>query len=139
MAHNIDINKFKTPGQLIEFLLEHKGWTKRVLAIILGQDETAISKIVSSKRSVTGEMAVLLEEVFGTDADYFMQLQKSYDLAKARITAQPDPGRNTRAHLFGGLPVAEMIKRGWLVNATDIRNVKSVEESLAKFFGVSSF
>ena len=137
MKENIDIRQFRTAGQLIDFLLEEKGWTKRVLAIILGQDETGISKIISGKRQLTAEMAVLLEEVFNIEADKFMQLQKSYDLAKARITTQPDPGRNTRAHLFGGLPVSEMIKRGWL-DATDIRDVLSVEKSLAKFFGVSS-
>lgn len=133
----VDTNDYKTPGQLIQALLKEKGWTKRVLAIVMAQDETGINRLVSDKRPVTAEIALLLEEVFQVQADVFLQLQKSYDLAKARITAQPDPARNTRAHLFGGLPVAEMIKRGWL-DATDVRNVSSVETAMAKFFGVGS-
>ena len=61
----------------------------------------------------------------------FLELQSSYDLAKARIAAMPDPGRATRAHLFGGLPITDMIKRRW-IDAEDIRDVSEVEASLAR-------
>lgn len=128
---------FKTPGQLIESLLASNGWSKRVLAIILKMDETAVNRLVSDKRPITAEIALSLEEVFGVPAEEFVTLQKSYDLAKARISARPDPGRRTRAHLFGGLPVSEMIKRGWL-DAEDVRDVPRVEAALATFFGVPS-
>ena len=128
---------YRTPGQLIKALLDERGWTQRLLAIILGVDETGINHVVAGKRPVTAEMAILLAEVFNAPAEKFLELQKEYDLAKARIVARPDPNRATRANLFGGLPVTEMIKRGWL-NADDIRNVSKVEESLVKFFGVSS-
>ncbi|MCC8977882.1 hypothetical protein [Bradyrhizobium acaciae] len=40
------------------------------------------------------------------------ELQQSYDLAYARLSAPHDPVRETRAHLFGKLPVTEMIERG---------------------------
>lgn len=128
---------YKTPGQYIEALLEARGWTQRVLAIILGIDETGLNKIVSAKRQVDAGTALLLGEVFSVPAEHFLELQKQYDLAKARIVTRPDPGRATRAHIFGGLPVAEMIKRGWL-DADNIRNVPQVETALAKFFGVGS-
>lgn len=127
----------RSPGQLIEAALKQKGWTQRVLAIVLGVDETGITKIISNKRSVNAETALLLEEVFEIPAERFLELQKSYDLAKARIIARPDPKRATRAKLFGGLPVTEMIKRGWL-DAEDVRDVPNVESALAKFFGVNS-
>lgn len=39
--------------------------------------------------------------------------------------------------LFGSLPIAEMIKRGWL-DAENMRDVKRVEAALVKFFGVQS-
>jgi len=78
----------------------------------------------------------MLEDVLGVPADAFLDLQKSYDLAKARLFARPDPGRATRAHLFGGLPIAEMIKRGWI--DAEVRDVRKVESELTKFFGVSS-
>jgi HTH-type transcriptional regulator/antitoxin HigA len=126
---------FKTPGQLIEALLKERGWTNRVLAIVLDMEETGISKLITNKKAVTPEIAISLEEVFGVEADQFLTLQRNYDLAKARLVARPNPKRVTRAYLFSGLPVAEMIKRRW-IDAEDIRDMQSVETSLAKFFGV---
>ena len=130
-------NEYRTPGQLIKALLDDRGWTQKLLAAILDADVTGINHVVSGKRPVTAEMSLLLGEVFDVPAEDFMELQKNYDLAKARITSRPDPGRATRAHLFNGLPVAEMIKRG-LINADNAGNVNQVESALVKFFGVGS-
>lgn len=128
---------FKTPGQLIGTLLEERGWTQRLLSVILGVEETKLNKIISGKRAVTADMALLLGEIFRISPEDILELQKSYELAQARIVARPDPSMSTRAHLFGGLPVSEMIRRGWL-DAEDVRDVQSVERSLINFFGVNS-
>lgn len=127
----------RTPGQLIEALLADRQWTKRTLAIVLGVGDSAINKIVADKQPVDAKFALLLEDVFGVKAERFLELQRSFDLAKARFAARPDPARATRAHLFGGLPIADMIKRGW-IDASDQRNVAEVETALASFFGVPS-
>ena len=127
----------RTPGQLIKRLLNEREWSQRVLAIILGVEETAISKIISDNRPVTGEMALSLGEVFDVDPERFLNLQKSFELAVARIVAQPNPNRSARAALFGGLPVQEMIKRGWL-QVEDMRQVAEVEVSLTRFFQADS-
>lgn len=127
----------RTPGQLIAELVEARGWSQRVLAIVLKVDETVIAKIISGKRHLDAELALALGEVLEVPPERLLDLQKSYELARARIIARPDPGRVTRAHLFGGLPIAEMIKRGWL-EAENVRDVPRVESALAKFFGVSS-
>lgn len=134
---DMDNDDFKTPGQLLEALLLSRGWSNRVLAVVLGIDETGISKILSNNKAVTPEIAISLEEVFGISAQKFLALQRDYDLAKARIEARPDKGRATRAQLFSGLPVPEMIKRGWL-DISDIRDVPAVEKAMSKFFGVES-
>jgi HTH-type transcriptional regulator/antitoxin HigA len=122
---------------LIRGLLEVNGWSQRVLALIIGMGETGVNKLVSDRQPVTADLALVLGEVFRVPPEQFLELQKSYDLAKARIAARPDPRRATRAHLFGGLPVSEMIARGWL-QVEDVRDVPKVEAGLAKFFGVSS-
>ena len=124
----------RTPGQLIKAFLHSRGWTQRVLAIVLGVDQAIVNKLVADKKPVDAKMAIALSEVFGVRAEKFMDLQKSYELALARIVSQPDPGRRTRAYLFGDLPVSEMIKRGWL-EAQDVRDLPAVEKALAKFFG----
>lgn len=130
--------EYRTPGQLIQALLDSRGWTQRVLAIVLAVDESGLNKVVAGKRPVDADLAIGLSQIFDVPAERFLNLQQSYDLAMARVVSRPDPRLATRASLFGELPVAEMIRRGWLKGVDDVRNVKGVEEALCKFFGVSS-
>lgn len=129
--------EYRTPGQLIQHLLDARGWTQRVLTIVLDQDPGGISRLVADKKPVDAEMALALGELFDVPPERFLSLQQSFDLAKARITVRPDPERAIRARLFGDLPIAEMIKRGW-ISANDVRNVRQVESALAHFFGADS-
>jgi HTH-type transcriptional regulator/antitoxin HigA len=133
-----NISTFKTPGHLIEALLKERGWTKKVLAIVLEIDEATVTRLVSAKLGLSADRAVALEEVFGVPAEKFLELQKSYELAQARIAARPDARRAVRASVFGSLPVAELIRRGWLKNVEDQKNIPQVEAALAEFFGVAS-
>lgn len=130
------MNEFKTPGQLVGALMKERGWTNRVLAIVLDMTEPVISKIVSDTRPIDARLAVLLEETFSVRAEDFLLLQKKYDLAKARIESVPDPTRAVRAAAFGDLPISQMIKRGWL-DAKSIRDVAKVERELCRFFSVN--
>jgi len=132
----LEYTAFRTPGQLIQALLDQRGWTKRTLAVVLALSEATVNRIISDKQPVDGKFAVVLEEVFGVPADRFLALQKDFELAQARIVVQPDPGRATRAMLYGDLPVAEMIKRGW-IEAENVRDRKKVEQGLIRFFGVN--
>jgi len=129
--------EFSTPGQLIADLLEQRGWTQRILAVVLEKDESTINKIVAGKGKVTTETALALEDIFGVEAEKFLELQRKYDLAIARISSKPDRRRATRAALFGDLPIAAMIKRGWIV-ADDVHDLKAVEAGLVKFFSVEN-
>jgi HTH-type transcriptional regulator/antitoxin HigA len=108
------------------------GWSQRLLAIVLGMDETGVNRIVANKRPIDAPLALTLEEVFRVPAERFLDLQKSYDLALARIEVKPDPERATRARLYGDLPVSEMIKRGW-IKAKDVRD-PLVRSELMRFF-----
>ena len=134
---NVNINDFKTPGQLIEALLNEKGWTNRVLAIVLDSEETGISKLITDKKSVTPEIAISLEEVFGVAAEYFLTLQRDYDLAKARLVARPNPKEPQVGTIICRASGCRMIKRRW-IDAEDIRDIPSVEKSIAKFFGADA-
>lgn len=125
--------EYKSPGQLVTALLEERGWTKRTLAIISGMDETIISKTTSNVRRIDAETAIIFEEVFGVPAERFLSLQKSYELAVARIESRPNPKRQMRAELIGKLPISAMIKRGWL-DAASVKDIDQVEEALLRFF-----
>src|SRR5262245_39849085 len=128
---------YRTPGQYIAALLEARGWSQRVLAIILNVNDSAINRLLTGKSSVDAQMAIALGELFGVTPERFLDLQSAYDLAKARVVMRPDPDRITRAFLFGDLPVGEMIKRGW-IRAKDVRDTKVVADELARFFKAAS-
>lgn len=130
-----DASQFKTPGQLLEALLAGRGWTKRTLSAVLDMDEQKLNRLASDRQPMTADVAVLLEEVFDVDASIFLGLQCAFDLARARIVALPDAKRSTRAKIHNGLPLADMIKRGW-INAKDVRDPK-VEDELVRFFGTN--
>uniref|UniRef100_A0A7Z0TML6 ImmA/IrrE family metallo-endopeptidase n=2 Tax=Bradyrhizobium barranii subsp. barranii TaxID=2823807 RepID=A0A7Z0TML6_9BRAD len=130
-----DSDQFRTPSHLIEALMKERGWSNRLLSVVLGIDENGVSRIVTGKRAIDAELAVTLEEIFSVPAERFLEIQQSYDLAKARISVRPDPARAMRAHLIGGLPVAEMAKRGWL-RIKDVRD-PALQAELMRFFGVN--
>jgi HTH-type transcriptional regulator / antitoxin HigA len=129
---------FKTPGQLIEYLLNQRDWNKRILAIVMDVDETTMNKVIAGKRPLDAKTALALAEVFDRDAKEFMDLQQSYDLDQARYLSQPDPHRSERARLYGNLPIADMVKRGWLTEVDNVRDASKVQAALLKFFGVDS-
>jgi len=126
----------RTPGQLIQAALAAKGWSQRTLSVILRVGESTITRIVSGRQRIDASVALLLGEVLDVPAERFLAIQAELDLATARKTAAPDSGRAMRARLYGGLPIADMIRRGWLA-AGDIRDTEAVDAALAEFFGVS--
>lgn len=126
----------RTPGQLIAELLKDRGWSNRILAMVLGISEPIVSKMVSDKRPIDAAMALLLQDVFDLPAERFATLQIQYDLAIARVEHRPNPKLSIRASIYTSLPVAEMIKRGW-IDAEDARDPEAVETALCRFFKVN--
>jgi HTH-type transcriptional regulator/antitoxin HigA len=131
----ISIDAFNTPGQLIERLLKERDWTKKTLALVVGMDEAALNRVLTAKRPLTAEVALMIEEVLpGALAEDLMALQQKYDLAQARLAVMPDQRRQTRAALFGDLKVNHLLKRGWL-DVRDEKDVTAIERSVHQFFG----
>ena len=128
---------YKTPGQYIQHLLDERGWTQRVLALIVSTDEATINKVITGKRPLEAGLAISLGQALDTAAEDFLLLQKHYDLAVARLISRPDPSIATRAKLFGGLPVSEMVKRGWLPGVADLKDVPQLETSLKSFLAAA--
>ncbi|GHA68700.1 transcriptional regulator [Formosimonas limnophila] len=125
---------YKTPGQLVAALVSDNGWTNRLVASVLNKDETFISKLIADKVHITAELAIQLEEVFLVKAEVFLDLQKNFDLAKARYTSTPNPKRASRAKLLSDLPITEMINRGWL-SVKNTKDIEEIESSISDFFG----
>ncbi|MDF1719928.1 MAG: HigA family addiction module antitoxin [Minwuia sp.] len=120
------------PGEFIRDELEDRGWAQRDLAYILGLKEQAINPIMSGKRGISPDMAQALSKAFGITAEYFLNLQKAYELSMAR---DADPAIERRATLQSVYPIREMIKRNWFEDTTDI---SLLEAQVMRFFGTNS-
>lgn len=99
------------PGTFITEELEARNWQQVDLAYILGISPQQLSPLLNGKASITPDMAAALGEAFNMPADFFANLQKMYDLQKAKPV---DPGVRTRASWVSVFPVRDMIKRGWI-------------------------
>lgn len=72
------------PGEILkeEFLIPF-GLSQYRLAKELHLSEYCVSKIINGKSSVTADTALRLAAFFSTSADFWINLQRQYDLEKA--------------------------------------------------------
>jgi HTH-type transcriptional regulator/antitoxin HigA len=117
------------PGEFIREELEARQWTQRDLAFVLGKEESAVNALIAGRRGVSPEMAKALGDAFDVNPEFFMNLQRSYDLSRA---PQPDPGVARRARFQEFYPVREMMNRGWLARTGS----EEIEIQLTRYFKV---
>jgi antitoxin HigA-1 len=73
------------PGEiLLEEFLKPLAMTMNKLADELHVPANRITQIAEGRRSVTGETALRLARYFGTSPEFWLGLQKDYDLQVAR-------------------------------------------------------
>lgn len=113
---NLTIAKAFPPGDFIKEELEARGWTQQSLAEIMGRQTSVVSAIVNGKRAISLDIANELSSAFGTSADYWVNLEKSYQqFARSRS----DNSISKRARLFELAPLKEMAKRNWIEPTND--------------------
>jgi addiction module HigA family antidote len=76
------------PSEMLreEFLIP-LGLSANRLAIELRVPATRINKILHERRTITADAALRLERYFGMSADFWLALQRDYDLQTARQLA----------------------------------------------------
>ena len=120
------------PGSFIKDELDARGWTQTDLAEILGRPLKTVSDILLGKRAITPETAKGLGEAFGTDPQFWLELEGAYRLYLLR---QEGGEIARKARLYAMAPIKEMTKRQWI---TSHENVNSLEEELCRFFEIAS-
>jgi antitoxin HigA-1 len=74
------------PGEMLrEEFMKPLDLSANKLALDLHVPVTRITEILHERRNVTVDTALRLGRYFGMSADFWMNLQKSYDLSKARL------------------------------------------------------
>ncbi len=72
------------PGEiLLEEFLEPMGVTQTSFAEQLGWTRARLNELIRGKRGVTADAALDLAEALGTSPKLWMNIQATYDLAKA--------------------------------------------------------
>ncbi|MDH5675284.1 MAG: HigA family addiction module antitoxin [Myxococcales bacterium] len=120
------------PGEFVRDELEARGWSQVDLAQILGRSPRLVSEIISGKRQVTPQTASGLAAAFGTDPQFWLNLESAYQLSKVEV------GDNTvarRARLYSKLPMKELLRRNWI---EPTENIDVLEKRVQDFLEADS-
>ncbi len=85
------------PGEiLLEEFIKPLGMSMNKLADVLHVPANRITQIVEGRRGVSGETALRLARYFGTSAEFWLGIQKDYDLEIARDEFEAEVKREVR-------------------------------------------
>ena len=65
-------------------IVEALDWSVTRAARVLGVTRTALSALLNERASLSPEMALRIEKVFGVSMETLMRMQTSYDIARTR-------------------------------------------------------
>jgi addiction module HigA family antidote len=72
------------PGEILADELTEIDISAAELARLIEVPATRVSQIIAGKRAITADTALRLAQYFGMSADFWMNLQKTYELDLAR-------------------------------------------------------
>ena len=73
------------PGEIIKDELDAREMKQKELASLMSMPTSVLNDIIKGRRAVTPEVAVLLQEILGIDASYWLSLQNQYDIDQENI------------------------------------------------------
>lgn len=78
------------PGEILADEITELGMTASDLAQFLHVPKNRITEIINGKRGITADTALRLGQYFGTGAEFWLNLQKNYELRLAEQTIGKD-------------------------------------------------
>lgn len=84
IANNLLPYEPSHPGELIREELDARHLTQAAFAQIIGVKASLLNEIIKGKRGVNPEMALRLEAAWEVPANFWLNLQREYDLQRAR-------------------------------------------------------
>lgn len=76
------------PGGGLRYDIEAMGWTVAECAKRIGLPRATLSRLLNGQQRITPAIALSLEQFGWSDADTWMRLQATYDLAQERRRRQ---------------------------------------------------
>ena len=127
-----DVAEAFPPGEILKDELDARGWTQDVLAEITSIPAPVISNVINGKRAISVDIASSLGAAFGTTAQFWMNLETSYQLW---METKADEKISRRARLYASVPVNELIKRGWIEAS---KSIDVLEDRILRFLDRAS-
>jgi addiction module HigA family antidote len=87
------------PGGILADELEELGISARELARRINVPANRITQIIRGQRGISGDTALRLGHWFGTSPEFWMNLQKTYELNLARVQVGDEVERLPRREL----------------------------------------
>ena len=72
------------PSAIVRTNFEAEGWSVNEFAGKLGISRNRVSRLLNARCGISPSMALALERIGWSSADFWMRLQANYDLAQAR-------------------------------------------------------
>ena len=72
------------PSAIVRTNIEADGWSVNEFAGKLGISSNTVSRFLNARCGISPTMALALERIGWSSADFWMRLQANYDLAQAR-------------------------------------------------------
>lgn len=131
---NHDPRSVLHPGETVTEYLDVHGWSQSELARRTDLTAKTISEICNAKAPISPPTALAFEKVLGRPAHFWLNLQRRYDEAQARVmeSERAERWRDWAARF----PVKEMARRGWFAESQVARGFEVA--TLLRFLGVSS-
>jgi len=76
------------PGEVLLDEIKANDISQSDLAKKIGLNKSQLNEIIKGKRNINAELAILLGKALEIDAEYWLEVQKNYDLDKARINTK---------------------------------------------------
>jgi addiction module HigA family antidote len=100
------------PGEFLrEDFMKPLALSMNALGLALRVPTTRISEIVNERRGITADTAIRLGIYFGTSPDFWMNMQKSYELAVAEDTLRMKIHREVQPRSKVGTQNSTRMKR----------------------------
>ncbi|MEH1793259.1 MULTISPECIES: HigA family addiction module antitoxin [unclassified Nostoc] len=74
------------PGEILADEINELGMSASELARVLDVPKNRITEIINGQRGITADTALRLAQYFGVSAEFWMNLQKNYELRLAEQT-----------------------------------------------------
>ena len=123
------------PGETLNETLERTGMSQTALAERTGLSRKTINGIINGSEPLTPDTAIALEKVFGVPARFWINLQKNYDEASARLRERERMRKVLTWIKEEEIPYAELVKRKAVPDTRD--PVDRLVGALT-FYGVAS-